>query len=104
MLGIDDQVGSLEVGKCADLVLVDVDQPHLAPMYDPIAVLVYNASGRDVTDVMVGGEFIVENRALVRADLTRILRDGQAAAERVWEAGSSPERMSLASPNFVAVG
>jgi 5-methylthioadenosine/S-adenosylhomocysteine deaminase len=103
MLGIDDQVGSLEEGKKADLILVDADQPHLAPLYDPIAVLVYNGSGRDVTHVMVDGQFVVSDRKLAGADVGQIIERAQRTAERVWQAGSSPEGMLLDKPTFVAV-
>jgi 5-methylthioadenosine/S-adenosylhomocysteine deaminase len=83
-LGWADRVGSLEVGKRADLILVDADQPHLAPMADPVGVLVYNASGRDVTHVMVDGTFRVTDRQLAYADTSDIVSHAQAVAERVW--------------------
>jgi 5-methylthioadenosine/S-adenosylhomocysteine deaminase len=86
-LGWGDRVGSLTVGKQADLVLMDLEQPHLAPLYDPVSVLVYNASGRDVTDVMVAGRFLVRNRLLLRADARSLVRDAQTVAEHVWREG-----------------
>jgi 5-methylthioadenosine/S-adenosylhomocysteine deaminase len=86
-LGMGDEVGSLEPGKQADLVLVDLDQPHLAPMHDPVATLVYNASRRDVTHVMVGGRLVVEDGNLRTADSVRLVREAQAAAEGIWRAG-----------------
>ncbi len=87
VLGWGDRVGSLEPGKEADLILVDLDQPHLAPLHDPVAVLVYNASGRDVTHVMVAGRFVVEERRLKTADQGAIVADAQRVAEHVWAAG-----------------
>jgi 5-methylthioadenosine/S-adenosylhomocysteine deaminase len=90
VLGWEDRVGSLEPDKQADLILMDLDQPHLAPLYEPVSVLVYNASGRDVTHVMVAGEMVVENRALVHGNASKIVEAGQAVAERVWEAGGLP--------------
>jgi 5-methylthioadenosine/S-adenosylhomocysteine deaminase len=87
VLGWSEQVGSLEPGKLADLILVDLDQPHLGPLYDPVSVLVYNASGRDVTHVMVGGRFLVENRRLRSGNLQEIVANGQRVAEQVWRAG-----------------
>jgi len=86
VLGQAESIGSLEPGKLADLILVDLEQPHLAPLHDPVAVLVYNATGRDVTHVMVGGEFVVSDRRLMTADLPSLVRDGQGAAEDVWRA------------------
>lgn len=87
ILGWDDRLGSLEPGKQADLILMDVDQPHLAPMHHPVPVLVYNASGRDVTDVMVAGAWTVRDRELPGASLTRIVEAGHEVAESVWQRG-----------------
>jgi 5-methylthioadenosine/S-adenosylhomocysteine deaminase len=87
ILGWDDRVGSLEPGKQADLILMDVDQPHLAPMHHPVPVLVYNASGRDVTDVMVAGTWTVQDRSLTADSLHRIVEAGQEVAVRVWKEG-----------------
>jgi 5-methylthioadenosine/S-adenosylhomocysteine deaminase len=87
-LGLADRIGSLEIGKRADLILVDVDQPHLAPLSEPVGVLVYNASGRDVTHVMVDGRFVVMDRRLAYADAREIVRDAQAVAERVWSSST----------------
>ncbi len=87
VLGWSDRVGSLEPGKLADLILVDLNQPHLAPVHDPVSVLVYNASGRDVTHVMVGGRFLVEDRRLRTGDVQEIITNAQEVAQRVWHAG-----------------
>jgi len=87
VLGWGDRIGSLEANKKADLILVDMDQPHLAPVYDPVTVLVYNASGRDVSHVMVGGRWIVNERRLTEGDVLEIVSAGQDAAERVWRSG-----------------
>jgi 5-methylthioadenosine/S-adenosylhomocysteine deaminase len=86
VLGEAERLGSLEPGKLADLILVNLDQPHLAPLHDPVAVIVYNATGRDVTHVMVGGEFIVADRHMTTCDLPSVVREGQLAAEGVWRA------------------
>lgn len=88
VLGLADRVGSLEPGKDADLILVDVDQPHLAPLHDPVSVLVYNASGRDVTDVMVRGRWLVRGRRLIgERSADELVASAQAVAEEVWSAG-----------------
>jgi 5-methylthioadenosine/S-adenosylhomocysteine deaminase len=86
VLGEAERLGSLEPGKLADLILVDLQQPHLAPLHDPVSVLVYNATGRDVTHVMVGGRFVVADRHLMTAETSKVVLEGQTAAERVWRA------------------
>lgn len=90
VLGIDEQVGSLEPGKQADLILVDLRQPHLAPLHDPVATLVYNAGGRDVTHVMIGGAFVVADRRLQTGPADDIVAEAQRAADRIWAAAGLP--------------
>ncbi len=67
-LFIDDYVGSLEVGKKADFIIVDIDQAHLYPMYNPISQLVYSASGHDIKDVFINGVEIVKNKEIQTFD------------------------------------
>jgi 5-methylthioadenosine/S-adenosylhomocysteine deaminase len=100
VLGIDRQVGSLEPGKLADLILVDLRQPHLAPLHDPVATLVYNASGRDVTHVMIGGSFVVADRLLQTAPTDEIISEAQAAANRIWDAAGLPPPGAGLSPTW----
>lgn len=63
-LGLDADIGSLAVGKKADLIALDLRRPHLVPMYDPFSTLVYSAGGSDVIHVMVDGILRVENGRL----------------------------------------
>ena len=68
-LGREDALGSLEVGKHADMVLLDVDTIHSVPMFDPVTHLVYSASKSDVRHVFVGGRQVVEDRRIVNVDI-----------------------------------
>lgn len=61
-LGIAEKIGSIEIGKRADLIAVDLDAPHLIPMHNVFAQLVYAAGRSDVTDVWVDGRAVVANR------------------------------------------
>ena len=79
-LGIDDRVGSIEVGKQADLVLLDAESPSLTPTYDPISAVVYAASRADVTDVWAAGRRVVENRACTSIDMERTLAEARLEA------------------------
>lgn len=74
-LGLGDDTGSLEVGKAADLVVVDTHRPHMVPLYDAVSQIVYAAKASDVRHVMVAGKFRVRNGRLVDLDLFRILQD-----------------------------
>ncbi|QDZ02276.1 amidohydrolase [Nitratireductor mangrovi] len=68
-LGAEDRIGSLEVGKLADMVLVDVKRPHAVPMFDPMTHLVYSTNKSDVRHVFLGGEQVVRNGELTRMSL-----------------------------------
>lgn len=68
VLGLAEQIGSIEEGKRADMVVLDLQQPHLQPMYDPVSTVVYSASGGDVRDVIIDGKVIMKNREFVSLD------------------------------------
>jgi 5-methylthioadenosine/S-adenosylhomocysteine deaminase len=80
-----DEVGSLEPGKRADLVLVDARAPSLTPTYDFSLVpnLVYCASKHDVMTVLVDGRVVLRDRQFPHLDEARVLREAQAAGERL---------------------
>ncbi|MBU6329644.1 MAG: amidohydrolase [Acidobacteria bacterium] len=82
-LGIEDRTGSIEVGKRADLVLLDADAPALTPMFDPVSAVVYAASRADVADVWAGGRRVVERRRTTTIDLERTLVEARTEAERI---------------------
>jgi len=67
-LGLDHQIGTIEIGKSADLVAVNLSSLNLSPCYDPASHLVYAASRRDVTHVWIEGVPAVERGTLVRGD------------------------------------
>ena len=59
---VDDRIGAIEVGKEADIVLFDTDRPEWQPLINPVANLVYSATGDSVRDVFVAGEHVVAER------------------------------------------
>ena len=75
-LGLDDQVGSLEPGKLADMVVVDLNDAALQPVYDPVETLVYSASRKNVKMTLLAGE-------PVTVDPTPLIREAQSVAERL---------------------
>jgi 5-methylthioadenosine/S-adenosylhomocysteine deaminase len=82
-LGLENSVGSLEVGKEADLILVDFKKPHLTPMHDPYANIVYSAHGSDVDMVIVNGKILMENRKVKTLDEDEVMRDAEKTAFRL---------------------
>lgn len=83
-MGLDAQIGSLEQGKCADLICLDMRRPHLVPNIDPLGNIVHTGLGSDVKIVMVDGEIIVQDGRHTRVDEAAIMADAQAASEALW--------------------
>ena len=76
-LGLDHMIGSIEVGKMADMIAVNFDEIETQPCYDTISQLVY-ATGRDkVTDVWVAGRQLMKERQLTTMNTTKIIKDVQ---------------------------
>jgi 5-methylthioadenosine/S-adenosylhomocysteine deaminase len=69
LLGLGALTGSIETGKLADIVLIDLKQPHLTPLYNPYSHLVYSCSGPDVKTVIVHGRTVVKDRRLLTIDI-----------------------------------
>ena len=82
-IGLFDRVGSLEVGKQADLIVIDTHKPHLTPIYHPISHLVYSVGGADVCHSVINGKLVMENRRLLTLDLDRILDDVKDIALKI---------------------
>ncbi len=72
-LGLEKEIGSLEIGKRADLIAVRLDRPNAAPLYDAISQLVYALKAADVRDVMVNGKSVVRDGKIQTLDEAAIL-------------------------------
>jgi 5-methylthioadenosine/S-adenosylhomocysteine deaminase len=85
-LGMGGRLGSLALGKDADIVLLNTRRPHLVPLTNPLGTLVHTAQGRDVDTVIVGGQVVVQGGTLALADMERIVDDAERAARDLWRA------------------
>ncbi len=72
-LGMEETIGSIEIGKRADLFAMDLRKPHLAPIHDIFALLVFAAGRGDVTDVWVDGDRVIQDGRSTRVDITDLL-------------------------------
>jgi len=79
-LGLDAEIGSIEAGKRADVIVVDRDRPHLAPGPDPYSTLVYAARGSDVRTTIVDGEPLVDDFTPLRIDRAEAAAQARIAA------------------------
>jgi len=84
-LGLDAEIGTLEVGKRADVIVIDTEGPHVSPTDAPYSALVYACRPSDVRHVVVDGRVVVRDRNLLTLDAARASADGRVRARRVFE-------------------
>ncbi len=82
-LGLDAEIGSLEPGKAADMVAVDLSQLETQPAHHPISQVVYSAGRHQITDVWINGHRVLKGRQLVTLDAQQIGRESRRWAERL---------------------
>jgi len=85
VLGLDRLVGTLAVGKKADLCIIDMNKPHLTPLYDEYSHLTYAVSGADVDTVLINGRVVLRNRRLTTIDEIEVMRRVRQIAVRIRE-------------------
>lgn len=84
-INMQDEIGSLDEGKKADLIAVDLQRSNTTPCYDPIASLVYSGNSENISMVMVGGEIIFDQGKMTRVDEADILLRAQQKAEALYQ-------------------
>ena len=94
-LGLGHQIGSLEVGKQADLIMINTSQPHLAPRHDPIALLVYSAQASDVCTVMVNGQILLEDHVLQTLDQSSLLEQASQQTQQLLQRAEAHKPKSI---------
>jgi 5-methylthioadenosine/S-adenosylhomocysteine deaminase len=83
VIGREKQLGSLEPGKLADVIVVRMDRPRQTPMYDPVSHLVYTTHGDDVETTIVNGRVVMRSGKVLTLDEARVLANARAAAVQV---------------------
>ncbi len=87
-LGLENEIGSLEVGKKADVILIDLNKPYFVPLFDIMTRIPLVATGDDVDTVIIDGKIIVENRSFKKLDEVKVLkRARQVATDLLTRAG-----------------
>ncbi|KUG03068.1 s-adenosylhomocysteine deaminase [hydrocarbon metagenome] len=82
-LGLDNETGRLQAGLKADLILISLDQPHMQPVHDAVANIVYSAQASDVDTVIINGKVIMENRKISTFDEKLVLKQAEQAARKL---------------------
>lgn len=83
-VGLDDRIGSLEVGKQADVTVVDFRKPHLTPAFDHVANFVHCGIASDVEMVFVGGRQLVRDGQILTVHVDDVITEAQSRAEDFW--------------------
>ncbi len=83
VLGLEEEIGSVEPGKQADLILLDLDKPHFTPLYNLCSHLVYAARGSDVTTSVIAGKVVMKDRRLLTIDLPAAMEEVRRIGARI---------------------
>ena len=81
-LGLEDQIGSLEAGKSADVIAIDMDYLNTQPLYNPMSQLVYSLNSQQVSDVWVAGNLLLSAGKFTRLDVNKIIADANQWARK----------------------
>jgi 5-methylthioadenosine/S-adenosylhomocysteine deaminase len=88
-MGLEDRIGSLEVGKLADMIAVDLAQPETQPLYNPLSQLVYACNGSQVTHSWIGGVQLMRDRQLTHIDLPALANRSRGWQQRIRQTGTA---------------
>ena len=84
VLGMEDEIGTIEPGKKADIIFIKTDRIHLCPDNDVCSNIVYSANGSDVDTVMIDGKIIMQNRKMINIDEKEVIKQVKKIAKRIF--------------------
>src|SRR5687767_9625963 len=88
-MGLADQIGSVEIGKRADLQLINLDRLHTTPQPDPISTIVYAAEASDVETVIIDGRIVMQERQLLTFNEEDVIAQARDQARFCWDSLAS---------------
>jgi 5-methylthioadenosine/S-adenosylhomocysteine deaminase len=92
VLGMNKITGSLERGKKADIIVVDINKPHLTPMYNPFSHIVYSAKGSDVSHTIINGRLVMAEGKILTMDVDDIIKKAGEHSRKVIESINPADR------------
>ncbi|MGH9835837.1 MAG: amidohydrolase family protein, partial [Blastocatellia bacterium] len=92
-LGLADQIGSIEVGKRADLQLVNLDRLHTTPQPDPVSTIVYAAEAGDVETVIIDGQIVMRDGQLLTMNGQEVITEARDEAQQLAQMAPVSRRM-----------
>jgi len=82
-IGLEEKIGTIQAGKKADIIIVDVNTPHMTPMYNPYSQLVYSATGGDVRDVIINGKIVYRERRFTTLDSEEVMNQVKSLSREI---------------------
>lgn len=82
-LGMENIIGSLEIGKKADIITLDIHKPYFMPYHDPVNLVVRFAHGNDIDNVICDGKFVIQNGEFIQLDKEKIYQDAQKMSDEL---------------------
>jgi cytosine/adenosine deaminase-related metal-dependent hydrolase len=92
-IGTPEELGRLEVGANADIVVIDLNTVSASPVHSPVSSLVFCCSPADVTHVMVGGDLLIDDRTLTVIDEEALLEEAQSVARQLFKRAGIDSRL-----------
>jgi len=83
VLGLDKEIGSLEAGKKADIILIDTKKPGTTPVFNVYSAIVYSVNGADVSDVVINGNFVLKNNVIITVDENKVMEDVDTLSKKI---------------------
>lgn len=90
-IGMENEIGSIEVGKKADIITINMNQPHLTPQFMPVHKLMLYATGHDVDNVWVGGKILMKDRVTLTVDEYEVIREAHKESMETIKRGGFEE-------------
>ena len=84
LFGMQEDLGTVERGKLADLLVVDTLRPHLVPAGRFLSAWIHNGQGSDIESVMIDGEFVMRSNKVLTMDEAAVIREADAVSKRIW--------------------
>ena len=97
-LGLDKDIGSLEVGKKADFVAIDTRSIRMLPVFSPVSAVVYSSTGADVDTVVVDGKIVVEGGKLTTMDEAEVMTEAERRSKEVVERAGLTQKVKSKWP------
>ena len=97
-LNMQDEIGSLEPGKKADITLVDLHKPHIMPIHNPVSAIVYSAMGTDVHTVIADGKIVVRQGKILTLNEQEIMQQAQQTADNLTQRSKTTHLRERAWP------